>query len=196
MPGLPWVRHFPNGLSTETSKLCPFYHLDHHSPLTTMIISMIIWSMGSTTPSSLDPFCSTPFHLHQFLLKEIYLPFSSSLGVRHFLNGISRETFKLCVENDQQHGLMSRLYQSSHPHRSDDEVKLELKCLIANTTAVEIHSVECFIAGWDFNSCFMIRALYSQLVPGISHHHHHRHNSLDRPEDSTCVNITHMLVWD
>ena len=79
---------------------------------------------------------------------------------------------------------MSRLYQSSHPHRSEDEVKLELKCLIANTNTPEIHSVECFIAGWDFNSCFMIRALYSQLVPGVSHHHHHRHNSLDRPEDS------------
>ena len=128
----------------------------------------------------------------KFILKKIYLPFSSSLGVRHFLNGISRETFKLCVENDQQHGLMSRLYQSSHPHRSDDEVKLELKCLIANTNTPEIHSVECFIAGWDFNSCFMIHALYIQLVPGISHHHHHRHNSLDQDNVPCTMYTVHM----
>ena len=35
-------------------------------------------------------------------------------SLRHFLNGISRdETFKLCDENAQQHGLMSRLYPGS-----------------------------------------------------------------------------------
>ena len=43
--------------------------------------------------------------------------------------------------------------------------------------------LKCFIAGWDFNSCFMIRALNSQLVPGIPHHlyqqHHHQHYHRD-----------------
>ena len=128
------------------------------------------------------------------------------ISLRHFLNGISRdETFKLCDENAQQHGLMSRLYPGSTSILWRELLKIPVSSscsnvsLSANTvstlqaqhkysektrdTIEKYILLKCFIAGWDFNSCFMIRALNSQLVPGIPHHlyqqHHHQHYHRD-----------------